>query len=86
MRINNPHKSSLYLASGFPVIVWKEAAIARFVLDEGVGIAVSSLDELNSVLSGLTDDEYSDLLRNVERVSARLRRGYYTEKALSNCF
>lgn len=85
LRINNPHKTSLYLASGFPVIVWKEAAIARFVLDEGVGIAVSSLDELNSVLSGLTDDEYSDLLRNVERVSARLRRGYYTEKALSNC-
>lgn len=85
LRINNPHKTSLYLASGFPVIVWKEAAIARFVLDEGVGIAVSSLDELDSVLSALSDDEYSNLLANVERVSERLRHGYYTEKALCNC-
>lgn len=28
LRYNNPHKTSLYLACGMPVIVWKEAAIA----------------------------------------------------------
>lgn len=86
LRINNPHKTSLYLASGFPVIVWKEAAIAQFVLNEGVGVAISSLDELDSALSRVSKDEYSNLLRNVQRVSERMRCGYYTEKALSNCF
>ena len=31
LRINNPHKASLYLTAGMPVIVWKESAIAKFV-------------------------------------------------------
>ena len=26
LKVNNPHKTSLYLASGIPVIIWKEAA------------------------------------------------------------
>jgi len=31
LKINNPHKTSLYLASGIPIIIWKKAALARFV-------------------------------------------------------
>ena len=31
LKINNPHKLSLYLVSGIPVIIWSEAAEAKFV-------------------------------------------------------
>ena len=36
LRFNNSHKASLYLASGFPVVVWKESALAHFVLINNV--------------------------------------------------
>ena len=31
LRINNPHKTSLYLACGIPIITWNKAAIAQYV-------------------------------------------------------
>ena len=33
LRINNPHKTSLYLAAGFPVVIWKQAALAPFITE-----------------------------------------------------
>ena len=44
LRLNNPHKMSLYLAAGFPVIVWREAAQADFVKRYACGILVDSLE------------------------------------------
>ena len=41
LKVNNPHKTSLYLASGIPVFIWKEAALAEFVEQERVGIKIS---------------------------------------------
>ena len=49
-RINNPHKLSLYIASGIPVIVWKEAAIAEFVKNNGIGIVTERVSDLKELL------------------------------------
>lgn len=84
LRINNPHKTSLYLATGFPVIVWKNAAIAEFVENHHCGIAVESLDEIRSVLDAMSKEEYQNLLDNVREVSRQLRRGQYTRDAVGH--
>lgn len=47
LQYNNPHKLSLYLASGMPVILWELAATAQFVKEHQVGMAVAGLKELN---------------------------------------
>lgn len=49
LRYNNPHKASLYIAAGKPVIVWKQSAIAQFVVQHQIGIAIDSLEELNEI-------------------------------------
>lgn len=82
LRINNPHKTSLYLASGLPVIIWKDAALARFVEKNHCGIAVSSLQELRDVRSRLTEEEYLAMCRNALAVGRRLRRGACTRRAV----
>lgn len=82
LRYNNPHKTSLYLASGFPVIVWKEAAIADFVLQNGVGLAVDSLYELEKAIRNITPEEYAAMQKRVLEISNRLRSGYYFYTAL----
>ncbi len=83
LRYNNPHKLSLYLASGLPVFIWKEAAEAEFVEENGVGYAVSSLSDIAPILDEITEEKYRELCRRVETVSSRLTGGYYTKCALT---
>ena len=82
LKVNNPHKTSLYLASGIPVIIWKEAALAEFVEQERVGITISSLYEIKDIFEKLTEDEYADMLQHAKLISKRLTSGFYTKHAI----
>lgn len=85
LKINNPHKTSLYLASGIPVVVWKKAAIAKFVLENNLGIAVDSLENVEEILEKVSEDRYSVFKKNAKKMSVLLREGYYTKKAIYKC-
>lgn len=85
LQINNPHKTSLYLASGIPVIIWEKAALADFVKKQGVGLTVKSLHDLNHALESLTQEDYRAMLANVKKLSGKLRSGYFTKKAIDQC-
>lgn len=85
LRINNPHKTSLYLASNIPVVIWKEAALSSFILENKCGIAVDSLDELNSKISSLTKEDYAVMVTNTKKIGEKMRKGYYTCRAIALC-
>ncbi len=82
LRYNNPHKLSLYLASGLPVIVWKESALAEFVEKKQVGFAISSLYEIEDRISKITELEYQTWKKNVFDVARGLRNGHNTIEAI----
>lgn len=82
-RFNNPHKISMYLANGLPVVLWKEAGMAPFVEKNGVGITLNSLDELDDTLAALTSEDIDHMLANVQTVRAALRDGYFTRRVLN---
>ncbi len=86
LRYNNPHKTSLYLVSGMPVIVWKKAAIADFVTKNGVGLAVDSLYDLENAIKDVSIEEYNQMCRNAGIIAQRLKEGYYTKIALKKAF
>lgn len=83
LKINNPHKTSLYLASGFPIVVWEQSAMAKIVKKYSVGITLHSLKEVNK-LNSITDNQYEELQNSVKKIGAMLRRGSFFEKAISN--
>lgn len=83
LRINNPHKTSLYLAAGFPVIIWSEAALAPFITQNGLGLAVGSLADLPERLAQLTNQEYAAMRQAAATFGARLRQGEYIRRALA---
>ena len=85
LRINCPHKTSLYLVSGIPVVIWNQAAQAEFVVRNKVGITVDSLYDLRKAISQVSDEEYAQMRKNAERVGEKLRVGGYTKEALSRC-
>lgn len=83
LRLNDPHKLSLYLTAGIPVVVWEEAAVADFVRKEHVGVAVASLTELKDKLTALTANDYEEMRQNALRISRLTRSGHYLTTAIS---
>lgn len=82
MRYNNPHKLSLYVALGLPVVVWREAAIAEFVQRCGIGTTVRDLRELGTLAERVRDDDYRAMVRNIRPLSQAVRRGDFLHDAL----
>lgn len=75
LKYNNPHKASLYLACGIPVMVWDQSALADYVVEHHLGIAVGSLEELPRRLQHMSREEYQTLCQGAREMGARLRRG-----------
>lgn len=82
LKINSPHKLSLYLAAGIPVIVWKEAAVAKFVMVNNCGVEVNSLLEIKSKINAMSDEEYTEMKKNARNVGRLLRSGLFLKKLL----
>ena len=83
LRINNPHKVSLYIRCNCPVIIWEEAALASFVSENKIGICVRSLEDLDSVLSSVSPELYNEMLENITHLDQKISSGYYLSKALA---
>lgn len=82
LRYNNSHKASLYLASGFPLVVWKQSALSHFVIENGCGIAVESLHDLKNTIEHLSSDDYQNLIANAKNIGKKIRDGFYLTSAL----
>ena len=82
LRYNNSHKASLYLASGFPLVVWKQSALSHFVLENGCGIAVESLHDLKTTIENLSESDYQGLVENAKHIGEKIRKGFYLTSAL----
>lgn len=85
LKFNNPHKTSLYLASGIPVIIWKGAALAEFIENNNVGFTVNSLSEIEIVLKNISANDYSLMKANTMEVGKKLREGYFYRQSIYKC-
>jgi hypothetical protein len=82
MRFNNPHKLSLYVALGLPVIVWQQAAVADFVQRCGIGVTVRDLREIGTLGQRVSDAEWRQMARNVAPLGEAVRSGQFLRDAL----
>ena len=84
LSFNNPHKISLYLASGFPVISWNGAAMAHFIRKEKCGLTVDSLREVPGLIASLSEDEYESMRKNACRIGRGMREGVHVRRAIES--
>jgi len=68
LKLNSPHKASLYLASGAPIICWRHSALAREVEERQLGLLVESLLDVPALLGELPQFRYEAMLENVRRI------------------
>lgn len=84
MKYNNPHKTSLYLSCGIPIIIWDKAAMADFVKKYKVGILVSDLNDLDKLLDSITLKQYLELKNNAKKIGEKIRNGFFVSKAVES--
>lgn len=82
-RYASPHKLSMYLMAGMPVIVWDKSAMAEFVVKNNIGLSIQSLVELDEIVSNLKTEEYYAMLDNVQRVQNKIKNGEYLRNCIS---
>lgn len=81
LQYNNPHKTSLYLRCGLPIIIWDKAALADFVTQNGIGLCIGSLDELEKKLLALSPEQYKEMCKKVKSISIKLAQGEFYKTA-----
>jgi hypothetical protein len=82
LRYNNPHKLSLYLVAGVPVIVWKDSAVAALVEENNIGFTVDSLAEIPAKLNAFTSTAYESMQQKVLITGEQISKGYFLRKVM----
>ena len=82
LRYNNPYKVTLYLTAGIPVVVWKESALADYIVKNKLGFAVNNLNELEDIVKNTTDKEYEEISKNVKAISHKFINGEFLTEAI----
>ncbi|MDR0538800.1 MAG: hypothetical protein LBH04_12275 [Tannerellaceae bacterium] len=83
LKYNAPHKLSLYLASGKPVIIWSQSALNSFIVENKLGISVENLLEIPVHLAKLTEKDYHEYKNNVQAISQKLKSGGFLSAHLA---
>ena len=84
IQYNNPHKTSLYLLAGLPIIIWDKAAVAQLVEREKIGFAIASLEELSEKLAQIDATTYDQMVANVHTMRNKIANGHFLQEAVAN--
>lgn len=75
MVMNAPHKASMYICIGLPLIAPEGTNTGDMVKKYGLGLTVSSLAQMEGAIAAVSVEEYRRLLSNVKTYSERLMKG-----------
>lgn len=81
LKYNNPHKASLYIVAGLPLIAPDNSAIGRLIKELNIGILVKTLRDLEDIK--LTDEAYDTMRENVLAIRKRIIKGKYFGEAIT---
>ena len=82
LKINNPHKCSLYLCAGLPVICWEESALAPFIIKNNIGFTINSLWEIEQKIKAITVQHYQVMQKNTFVIGKKIGEGYYLKNVM----
>ena len=64
------------------MIMWKQAALASFIVENNLGFVVDNLEELPQKLSQISEQDYNEMVINVQKMGKKIRSGYFLSEAL----
>lgn len=82
-KYNAPHKASLYLRAGLPLIAWSHSALGQLIMAKHIGFVIDDLDDLSNQLKQIDRQQYLIWQKNSHNISNHLRLGTYTRQTLT---
>ena len=82
LKYNNPHKVSMYLTAGIPIVIWEEAALAKFIVKNNLGYTIKKLDDLHKLQNNITEEDYNEKINNIKIISEKLKNGGFLKDVL----
>lgn len=80
---NAPHKASLYLRAGLPLIAWSQSAIGQLITTYDLGLVIDDLSELAAQIRHVTPAQYRTWQAHGAVIADNLRHGVYTKTSLN---
>jgi hypothetical protein len=71
----SPHKLSLYILAGMPIICQGRSAAATLVAKYGIGFSVDALSDVPAAIAGLSGVAYREMAQNMVPLARRLAAG-----------
>jgi hypothetical protein len=81
LRYNNPHKFSLYIAAGLPIIAPANSAIGVFIKQHKIGFLINSLLDLDNI--PVNEQIYLVMKSNVIKIQKKVTCGDYLTSAIT---
>ena len=80
LKYNNPHKFSLYIAAGLPVIAPADSAIGIFITTNKIGLLVNNLNDLKNIK--ISNEEYNLMKQNILVLRSKVIDGFFFNEAI----
>lgn len=77
---NTSHKISLYLVTGKPIIIWSGCALASWIVKNGLGFSIDSLNDIPTILSNISDDQYREILYSIRNYQEKICNGEFLKR------
>lgn len=78
---NNPLKLSLYLSSGLPVISMYNTAHAKWIKEQGVGIIIDNLSDIDKKIDEISESDYYKMIENIKPWQRAVSSGFFAKSA-----
>jgi hypothetical protein len=79
----SPHKLSLFVMAGIPMIVPATSASAILVKQYGIGCTINRLSDIDQVIKNISEAEYQRMIDNTRPLAIQLSQGHFLKKALT---
>lgn len=83
-QFNNPTKLSMYLAAGLPLITSSKTHHAQLIKEQGIGLVVDDLNDIDSVLASMTSQDYQEMVNRVKPWQEAVSEGFFIKRALAS--
>lgn len=80
-KYNAPHKASLYLRAGLPLIAWQQSALAAIIKQYDIGLTINKLTDLKKI-DDISLDQYHTWQKNIYPIASQLAQGFFTKQTL----
>lgn len=83
-KLLQPYKVATYLAAGIPVVTERGLVPEDIILENGLGFAADTLEEVNEIVQSTSEETYNRMVNRIAEFNYLVKDGWFTKKLLTD--